>query len=56
MRLTVFLILLVVTLTADKLVYLSGKYDRLPVEDIITKFTKLQEEKYRKVFEHFMIE
>jgi hypothetical protein len=50
MRLTIFLILLVVTFTTNKLVYLSGKYDQMPIEDIINKFTELQEEKYRKVF------
>jgi len=56
MRATLLALLLALS-TATALNYLPpARYEEFTVEDLLTKFTNLQPDNYRKVAQHFLIE
>ena len=56
MRTALLLFLIVAICAQQQLKYLTGNQDRASVEDLILKFTDLQPEIYKKVFQHYMFE
>jgi hypothetical protein len=56
MRAALFILLLTLALTQQNLNFLERQEAKVTVEELVDKFTELQAEIYKKVFQHFMIE
>ena len=56
MRTAFVILLLTLALAQNELKYLDSQDSSVSVEKLIDKFTELQPEVYRKVFQHFIVE
>ena len=56
MRTALIALLLTIALAQQQLNYLEQPDSSVSVDKIIEKFTELQPEVYRKVFQHFIVE
>lgn len=56
MKTALFALLLTLVLAQQKLNYLESQSSSVTVEQLVEKFTELQPELYRKVFQHYIVE